>query len=83
MDTVYVNYSSQPMTRRQIATATAMHISGVVNALGPERAHTVLSSWLNWPLESLQRIATLNDINTLIHHLENTRFANITTLRTS
>lgn len=80
---VYVNYSSQPMTRRQIAIATAAHISGVVRALGPEHAHAVLSSWLNWPLASLERIATLDNLNTLVNHLEQTRFSHITTLRTS
>jgi len=83
MDALYVNHSGRPLTRRQIATATAHHIAGVVRILGPERAHTVLSSWLNWPLASLERIASLSDINSLVNHLEQTRFSNITTLRTS
>ena len=83
MQSAYVNYSSEPLTRRQIATATAQHLSGVVNALGPERAHELLRNEFDWPLESFRRIATLTDINQLILHLEQTRFANITTLRTS
>lgn len=80
---LYVNHTPRPLTRRQIATLTAAHIAGVVQALGPELAQVALSSWLNWPLASLERIATLNDINTLINHLEQTRFSHITTLRTS
>lgn len=83
MQPVFVNHSSRPLTRRQIATLTAVHIAGVVNALGPERAHAVLSGWLNWPLDSFRRIADLKDHTPLIQHLEDTRFAHITTLRTS
>lgn len=80
---LYVNHTRKPLTRRQIATATALHVAGVVRTLGPEHAHELLSSWLNWPLESYRRIATLTDLSTLINHFETTRFANITTVRTS
>lgn len=80
---LYVNHTPRPLTRRQIATLTAAHIAGVVQALGPELAQVALSSWLNWPLESFRRIAELTDHSTLIQHLETTRFAHITTLRTS
>jgi hypothetical protein len=79
MDPVFVNYSSRRLTRRDVATLTAAHIAGVVRALGAEQAKTVLSEF-NWPIDSFERISKLTDFTPLITHLEQTRFANITTL---
>ena len=79
MDPVFVNHSSRKLTRRDVATLTAAHIAGVVRALGAEQAKTILSEF-NWPLESFRRIAELTDHTPLITHLEQTRFAHITTL---
>ena len=80
MDPVFVNHSSRKLTRRDVATLTAAHIAGVVRALGAERAHAILGETFNWPLRSFERIATLDNPQTLVAHLEQTRFAHITTL---
>lgn len=80
MDPVFVNYSSRTLTRHDVATLAAAHISGVTRCLGAERAHAILGETFNWPLSSFERIATLDNPQPLVTHLEQTRFANITTL---
>lgn len=77
---VFVNHSSQRLSRRDIATMTARHLAGVVGKLGAERAHVLLGEAIGWPLSSFERIAALDTLQPLIIHLEQTRFANITTL---
>lgn len=77
---VFVNHSSQRLTRRQIAEQAAAHLHGVTRTLGATQAHALLGEAWGWPLASFERIAQLPNTSTLITHLEQNRFAHITTL---
>lgn len=79
MDPIFVNHSSRKLTRREVATLAAAHIAGVVRTVGPDQAKTILSEF-NWPLSSFERISQLTDHTQLIAHLEQNRFAHITTI---
>lgn len=67
----YVNHTSRKLTKRQAAEQAALHISGVIQAVGPVRAIWFLADTLpHWTAESYEKANDVSQRHNLIQHIE-------------